>query len=81
MIRVRGRCGRRLGLRLVDAVNHPAHYTAYPVEVIELTGSMGFLDGNVVKYVVRAPFKGDALQDYRKARFYLDRLIVREESK
>ncbi len=64
-----------------DVVDHPAHYLAYGVEVIELTGGMGFLDGNVVKYVARAPFKGNALEDYRKARFYLDRLIVREESR
>lgn len=64
-----------------DPVEKAEHYNAYSVEVIDLVKDMGFLDGNVVKYVSRAPFKGHALQDYEKARFYLDKLIAREKAK
>jgi hypothetical protein len=64
-----------------DVVNHPNHYTQYPVEVIELTRHMPFCDGNVVKYVARSPFKGNRLQDLKKARWYLDDAIAEEEKK
>lgn len=52
----------------------------YSVEIIDLVKEMGFLDGNIIKYVARAPFKGHALQDYLKAREYLDMLIAKCES-
>lgn len=60
-----------------DAVEHPAHYTYGPVEVIDLIEGfeLGFHLGNVVKYVLRAPHKGAAVEDLRKARWYLDRYI------
>lgn len=61
--------------RLGDPVNHPRHYKKYGVEVIRLTENMPFLDGNVVKYVCRAPFKGAHLQDLLKAQWYLRRAI------
>lgn len=64
-----------------DPVYNPGHYTVYPVQPIEVTKHMGFLDGNVVKYVARAPYKGHALQDYYKARNYLNMLIELEEAK
>lgn len=57
-----------------DAVNHPSHYTQYPVEVIELTRHMNFCKGNAVKYVARAGFKGGPekeLEDLDKAIWYL----------
>jgi hypothetical protein len=62
-----------------DPIN-PAHYTAYKgLEVIDLTEQMGFVEGNIIKYVARAPFKGSELQDLKKARWYLNRLIERKE--
>jgi hypothetical protein len=64
-----------------DPVSHPSHYTQYPVEVIELTRHMPFCDGNVVKYVARSPFKGNRLQDLKKARWYLEDAIAEEEKK
>ena len=64
-----------------DVVNSPSHYTQYPVAVIELTRHMPFDDGNVVKYVARSPFKGNRLQDLKKARWYLDDAIAEEEKK
>lgn len=36
---------------------------------------VGFLRGNAIKYLARAGSKGDALEDYRKAQHYLERLI------
>lgn len=61
-----------------DNVSHPAHY-AHPsgVEVIEITKHESFLRGNIIKYVLRAPYKGNELEDMRKARAYLDWEIER----
>lgn len=60
-----------------DAVNHPKHYTAHPsgVECITITEHMGFNLGNAVKYVWRADLKNDAVEDLKKARWYIDREI------
>lgn len=60
-----------------DPIDHPAHYTAGGVEVIDAIEAweLGFRLANVVKYVARADRKGSALDDLRKARWYLDREI------
>lgn len=50
-----------------------------PWDVIEDWG-LGFLDGNAVKYLARWRNK-NGLEDLRKARHYLDKLIELEESK
>lgn len=62
-----------------DPVNHPKHYTKHPsgVECITVTEHMNFCLGNAMKYIWRAGEKGDALEDLRKARWYLDREIER----
>jgi len=62
-----------------DPVNHPAHYTAHPsgVECITVTEHMGFNLGNAVKYVWRADLKADAIEDLRKAAWYINREIER----
>lgn len=62
-------------LRLVetpDPVHTPAHYQ-HPsgIEVIEITRHESFLRGNVLKYVLRAPYKGNELEDLKKAAKYL----------
>ena len=64
-----------------DMVNHPPHYKAGGIEVIDFieAKSLGFHEGNVVKYVARAKFKGKELEDLKKARWYLDRAITRLE--
>lgn len=67
-----------------DSVNHPSHYTQYPVEVIELTRHMSFDRGNAVKYIARAGFKGGPekeLEDLKKARWYIDDDIKQVEKK
>ncbi len=60
-----------------DAVNSPSHYTAGKIEVIDFIEDqqLGFHLGNVVKYVSRAAHKGNALQDLKKAEWYLNRYI------
>lgn len=62
-----------------DPVNHPAHYTEHPsgVECIQITEHMGFNLGNAVKYIWRADLKGSAIQDLEKARWYIDRELVK----
>lgn len=64
-----------------EQVNHPPHYTAHPsgVECIEITEHYGFCIGNAIKYLWRAGLKGDAIEDLKKARWYLDREISNRE--
>ena len=70
-----------------DIVNHPPHYTQGNIEALDAIASalsdsefMGYLKGQVFKYIWRAPHKNKALEDYKKARFYLEMLISREEA-
>lgn len=66
-----------------EAVDHPAHYggAGNPYEAINVieAWSLGFCLGNTVKYIARAGKKGDLIEDLKKARWYLDREIVRLE--
>lgn len=60
-----------------DLINHPPHYTSHPsgVECIQITEHMGFNLGNALKYIWRADEKGAALDDLRKAAWYVQREI------
>lgn len=65
-----------------DNVSHPSHYAdgwSNGAEVIDLTEHLSFCAGNVVKYVCRAGRKDPDkhVEDLEKARWYLDREIVR----
>jgi hypothetical protein len=64
-----------------DPINHPTHYTRGGIETIDAIEAwgLGFHLGNAVKYISRAGHKGDALEDLKKARWYLDREISRRE--
>lgn len=62
-----------------DPVHAPSHYRKFPIEVIEITELLSFTLGNVVKYVLRADYKGKPLEDLKKARWYLDREIAQRE--
>ena len=65
-----------------DTVNHPNHYQGlYGVEAIEVMRNfipkykdafVGSMVKDVLKYVLRAPAKGNQLEDLKKARKYLD---------
>ena len=67
-----------------DVVNHPSHYTAGKVEVIDFIEDcvkqapdavVGGLQWQVLKYMSRLWLKDSPALDAGKARFYLDRLI------
>jgi len=65
-----------------DSVNHPKHYTQGAIETIEYMESFlteeefcGGCKMNIIKYVSREKHK-NGLEDLKKARWYLDRLIT-----
>lgn len=60
-----------------DSVNHPAHYTRWPVEVIDLTERESFLIGNILKYALRAGSKDGSTyeEDMAKACWYARRHV------
>lgn len=62
-------------------VVNPAHYNK-GIETWDYITSwkMGYLEGNIVKYVTRYPYK-NGLEDLHKAREYLNKLIDTLESK
>lgn len=66
----------------VDMVNNPKHYTSHPsgIECIEITRHMSFNLGNATKYIWRCDLKKDAIEDLKKAVFYLnDEIALREK--
>jgi len=67
-----------------DMVNHPSHYTAGRIAVIDFIDDcvqqapdavVGGLQWQVLKYISRLWLKDDPALDAGKARFYLNRLI------
>ena len=69
-----------------DVVNSPAHYNSGGIEAImAIEASMGpeafagYLKGSVTKYLWRYEKKGKPLEDLKKARWFLDRLIAAQE--
>ena len=62
-------------------MNHPKHYTSHPsaIECIQIVEWMGFNVGNAIKYLWRADEKGNALEDLRKAQWYVNREIEKRE--
>lgn len=67
-----------------DAVQSPAHYQlADGLEAIDVIDQAvedpaSFYRGNAIKYLLRAGRKGDAHEDLRKARYYIDRELSNE---
>lgn len=59
-----------------------SHYKNMAVQPIEfiVKNNIPFLEGNVIKYVVRWSIK-NGLEDLKKARHYIDLLIEMEEAK
>lgn len=65
-------------------VNRPSHYTSGKTEVIDIIEdaikdapnvNSGFLQGQVLKYLLRMWLKDDPKQDAEKAQWYLKRMI------
>jgi hypothetical protein len=65
-----------------DPVNHPPHYTKHPsgVECIQITEHMNFCLGNAVKYIWRAGLKNNAIEDLEKAKWYIEKEILKRKS-
>lgn len=70
-----------------DSVNHPAHYmlpgggeTIDFIEDVCGDGVDEYYRGNILKYICRYKEKGGA-ESLRKARWYLDRLIMLQEQR
>lgn len=66
-----------------DAVQSPAHYQLGGIEAIDVIDESvndpaSFYRGNAIKYLLRAGRKGDAHEDLRKARYYIDRELSHE---
>ena len=64
-----------------DVVNKPPHYTEHPsgIECIQITEHMGFNLGNAIKYIWRCDLKKDAIEDLKKAKWYIEREISKRE--
>ena len=67
-----------------DRVDHPSHYTSGSQEAIVTIEEavqdapqvkLGFLQGQVLKYLLRLWLKDNPVEDAKKARWYLNRLI------
>lgn len=66
---------------VADAIN-PQHYQGFSngAQPIDIAEHVGFNLGNTIKYCARAGRKDNRLQDLKKALYYLQREIQREES-
>lgn len=65
-----------------STIDHPPHYTVGGIETIDFMQAKsspeefaGHLRLTTLKYLSRGPFKEDAIEDYKKARWYINRLI------
>lgn len=65
-----------------DPVEKPDHYNVGAIEAIEaIKASMhpaefrGYLKGNALKYLWRYDYKGKPVEDLRKCRWYIERLM------
>jgi hypothetical protein len=66
-----------------EKVNHPDHYNNGKYEVMDVIEDAGFDEGfclgNALKYILRARHKENYLEDLKKAKWYLEYLIKRNE--
>ncbi len=76
--------GRVIQLKLEDNINSPKHYSHNRlgiecIQAIEASMSkeqfIGWLKGQIIKYIWRFEYKGKPVEDCKKAQFYLNRLI------
>ena len=68
--------------RALDVQIGGDHYKSMPIQPVEFihANHLGFLVGNVIKYVCRYQAKA-GLEDLKKAKHYIDLLIELESSK
>jgi len=58
------------------------HYKQFPIQPVEFinANNLSYMQGNVIKYVVRYPFK-NGIADLEKAKHYIEMLIESERNK
>ena len=69
---------------IIEKRDYYNHGSVEAIDAIEsactgLTGYEGFLTGTCLKYLFRWRWKGTAVADLCKARYYLDRLIAEQK--
>lgn len=59
-----------------------SHYKQFPIQPVEFinVNNLSYMQGNVIKYVVRYPFK-NGIADLEKAKHYIEMLIEFERNK
>jgi len=62
-----------------DKIN-PDYYVGTRIQVSDFISefNLNYFEGNIIKYIVRHRSK-NGIEDLKKARWYLDRLIKKEE--
>jgi hypothetical protein len=62
-----------------EKIDHPPHYNKGKIEAIDIIEDwdLNFNLGNVIKYVLRAPYKGKMIEDLQKASWYISHEINR----
>lgn len=75
------------GIVFKDNINNPKHYTVGGIETIDYMKAkstpeefIGHLRLTALKYISRAGHKDDMIEDYKKAQWYISRLILELES-
>lgn len=65
-----------------DPINQPSHYRHGSIECINVIEDwkLGYHEGNALKYLCRWKHK-NGVEDLKKARWYLDRLIKQNDAK
>ena len=65
-----------------ETVNHPEHYNFGKFEVIDVIEDwkLGFNLGNALKYIGRANHKNNKAEDLKKAIWYIQREIEKNEN-
>lgn len=61
---------------MTDNVNHPSHYERYRAsfEPADLTALLPHPLASAIEYILRAPYKGQELEDLQKALWWLKKL-------
>jgi hypothetical protein len=61
-----------------DKVNSPSHYKVGGIETIDFIEAkkLDYHLGNVVKYISRAEYKDEKLENLKKAQWYLNRAVA-----
>ena len=67
------------------SAENPEHYKGLDLEPFEVYDRMGWTENackaNIIKYLFRAGRKGSVIEDLKKARVYLNKLIAYHETK